>query len=50
VNAIKKQKIKEHKRKYYILNREKNLLKSREWYKKNKEKKLKKIKRTVFKK
>jgi hypothetical protein len=48
-NAIKKQKIKEHKRKYYILNREKNLLKSREWYKKNKEKKLKKSKERYLK-
>ena len=46
---IKKQKIKEYKRKYYILNREKVKQQFKKWYLKNREKKLKKSKERYLK-
>ena len=45
--SIKKRK--EYKKKYYILNREKQLLKSKEWYLKNKERKTQKSKERYLK-
>ena len=48
-DTIKKQKIKEYKTKYYILNKEKISQYSKEWYSKNKERKNKKSKERYLK-